>query len=205
MDYKNKLYNSKKYSNLKELVDDSTSRFANNIAFRLKENPNEKKQYIDITYTQFAKDIASLGTALYELELQGKRIAIIGPNSYEWAISYFAILNSGSIVVPLDKGLPAQEIEYLLQRSCADAVIFAQDYQKEMLEIINSNSTSITNYICMQETNVEQFNSLYNYLKLGNDLLQKGDKRYENTKIDNMGMSIILFTSGTTSDRKSVV
>ena len=58
------------------------------------------------------------------LKLKGKRIAIIGKNRYEWAVSYYSIVCGVGIVVPLDKGLPMEEIENSLIISKADAIIF---------------------------------------------------------------------------------
>ncbi len=200
-----KLYTPMEYKNLKELIDTAIKQYSTNIAFRLKEMENGKTKYIDITYSDFGNDIKYLGTSLYELGLQGKRIAVIGPNSYYWAITYFATLNSGSIVVPLDKGLPPQEIESLLKRSYADAVVFAKEYEKQMLDIMNNNSTSVKNFICMQETSIQGFEALKNYLQLGKEFIEKGDIRFENSKIDDNAMSIILFTSGTTSLSKAVM
>lgn len=205
MDSTQKLYEATKYNNLKELIDNCAKQYSNNIAFRLKEIKEGKTEYKDISYADFGNDIAYLGTALYELGLQGKRISIIGQNSYEWCVAYFAILNSGSIAVPLDKGLPPQEIESLLQRSYADAVIFAKDYENEMSEIMNKASTSVKNFICMNNTSIQGFTLLKDYLTLGKELIEKGDSRFANSKIDNTGMSIILFTSGTTSISKAVM
>ena len=199
------LYKAVKHANLKELIAYTVNKHKNNIAFRLKQKIDGEVIYKDITYEQFGKDISYLGTAIYSLNLHGKRIAVIGPNSYNWIVAYFATLNSGSIVVPLDKGLPPQEIESLLQRSYADAVIFAKDYEGEMLEIMNRQNTKVKHFICMENSNIEGFKNLQVVLSIGKNLIDNGDKRFENSQIDNNGMSIILFTSGTTSISKAVM
>ena len=49
--------------------------------------------------------------------LKGKRIAIIGENRYEWEIAYLAIVCGVGIVVPLDRSLPENELEKLVERS----------------------------------------------------------------------------------------
>lgn len=53
------------------------------------------------------------------------------------------------IVVPLDKSLPEQEIESLLQRSKADAVIFDGKYAETMKEMKKKSDTHTKLYICM--------------------------------------------------------
>ena len=50
--------------------------------------------------------IDALGTALINMGLKNKRIAVIGENRLEWEIAYLAIVCGTGIVVPLDKSLP---------------------------------------------------------------------------------------------------
>ena len=53
----------------------------------------------------------SLGTGLMLEGHTGKRIAIIGKNRYEWVLGYFAAACGLGMCVPLDKGLPYEELE----------------------------------------------------------------------------------------------
>lgn len=135
----------------------------------------------------------------------GKRIAIIANNRYEWCLAYLTTLCGVGIVVPLDKSLPEGEIESLLQRSYADAVIFEDKYMDVMNKIRDNESTQVKHYICMDNINNKEVLSLNKLLKTGEELLNKGDTRFENTKIDPEVMNIILFTSGTTSASKAVM
>ncbi|MGI6669843.1 MAG: AMP-binding protein [Acetivibrionales bacterium] len=84
---------------------------------------------------EFKNDVDALGTALINIGLKGGRVAIIGENRYEWAVSYMAVVNGTGIVVPLDKELPENEIESLLTRAKADAVIFSGSLRSHMLNI----------------------------------------------------------------------
>ena len=118
------LYESKEYSDIREVIKDGINRYPDCVAFTIK-----NKEGKDITYAEFEKEINSLGTGLLKLGLKDKKIAIIGPNSYEWVLSYISVLFGIGIVVPLDKGLPAQEIEDSIIRSDADALIFDPIYR----------------------------------------------------------------------------
>ena len=53
------------------------------------------------TYTQLRRDSEQISAALTELGEQGKHIALIGATSYSWITSYYGIVNSGSVAVPL--------------------------------------------------------------------------------------------------------
>ena len=123
------------FMNIKEIIKYSTENYAENTAFTIKNKTGKNTEYKKITYKQLNEDINALGTALINLGLKGKRIAIIGKNRYEWILSYITTLNGVGIAVPLDKGLPEQEIILSVQRSKADAIIFEEnmiDFMKKI-------------------------------------------------------------------------
>lgn len=201
---KNKLYNPVEFKNLREVINNSVKLYSDKNAFIIKEKKEKDVSYKNITYKEFKKDIDSLGTALLNLGLKGKRVAVISKNRYEWAVSYLAVLNGVGIVVPLDKSLPPQEIKSLLERSKADAVIFESNYIDVMKEIREENS-KLTKFICMDDTTNEEFMSYKKIVEEGRTSLEGGNDEYLNAEIDAEKMSVILFTSGTTSLSKAVM
>lgn len=204
---KKKIYDVPRFGNIREVIDNSVKLYPDNNAFILKDKKAQSKEevtYTNITYTQFQKDINSLGTALLNLGLKGKRIAIIAPNRYEWCTSYLAVLDGVGIVVPLDKGLQKNEIESLLERSYADCVIFDKTYIETMNEVKTNNKTSLKHYICMDDTK-EDFIDYSDLIEEGQKLIESGDRSYIEAEIDNDVMAMILFTSGTTSTSKAVM
>ena len=201
MKYKSKLYDADKVNDFRELVDRYSKLYPNEIAFEYKEHP-DSKEHIKITYSQFVSDIKTLGTALINLGLSKKKVAIISPNRYEWCVSYLAITTSDMIVVPLDRALPDNEIEDLIVRSEAEAVIFDKKYSQVFSKLAINKNSKLTHFICMD--NLENFVSYSNLIQKGHSLLVNGDNKYDNVKIDNNKMSIMLFTSGTTSISKAV-
>ena len=203
MKSKNKLYEATKYENVREVIQDAVNKYKDNKAFILKKKVDDKVEYTNITYAEFQSNINALGTALVSNGLQGKRIAVISKNRYEWVVTYLATLNGTGISVPLDKGLPANEIESSLQRSYADAVVFSADYIDIMKEIKSNKKTQVTEFICMDDT--EEFVTLDSLISHGNDLVKQGNREFLDAEIDNEKMSIILFTSGTTSQSKAVM
>lgn len=205
MNKKRVLYEAKEYKDIRELVEDTVNKYPNNIAFVIKEKRDGNVEYKNITYNMLKNDIMRLGTALIDLGLEGKRIAIIANNRYEWCLAYLATLCGVGIVVPLDKSLPSGEIESLLKRSYADAVVFENKYADVMENIRENGESNIEYYICMDETENDNFISLHMLLKKGKDLLENGDTRFKNTIIDPESMNIILFTSGTTQKSKAVM
>ena len=110
---KDKLYEGEKLTNFRELVARYENRYSAKTAFIYKETPKSTK-HISISYSQFVNDIKSLATSLLDLGLQGKKVALISPNCYEWVTSYLAVTTSDISIIPLDKSLPANEIKSLI-------------------------------------------------------------------------------------------
>ena len=199
-----KLYNAEKFDTIREYINSAIKKYPNNKAFILKNKKNDEVTYTNITYTMFGKDIRALGTALIDIGLENKRIAIIGKNRYEWAASFVSILCGVGITVPLDKGLPEQEIISSIERAKADAIIFEDEYANCMKEIQKSNS-NVKEFICMNSDCNKSFKTISDLISMGNKLLDKGDTRYDKHEIDPDGIASIIFTSGTTSMSKAVL
>ncbi len=198
---KRKLYESIKINDFRELVNRYKTLYFNKTAFEYKETPHSK-EHIKISYAKFADDIEALGTALLDLGLRGKRIAIISPNRYEWCVSYLAVTTSDIVVVPLDKSLPNNEIKDLIIRSKVDGVIFDSKYAEVFHKLQEDNTNNLKYYICMDQ--VDGFDSYNTLIEKGSSLIKEGSSDYFDITIDNKKMSIMLFTSGTTSMSKAV-
>ena len=202
-DSRRKLYEADEIHNFRELVERYEAKYADKIAFTYKLEP-KAKEYINKTYREFVCDIKSLATSLIDLGLTQKRVAIISPNRYEWCVSYLATTTSNIIVVPLDKSLPSNELESLMIRSKAEAVIFDKEYQETFIKIRKEGKSNLNYYICMDNTPNSAFLKYSELLDSGKKKLENGDTRYNEVEIDNNAMSIMLFTSGTTSISKAV-
>lgn len=200
-----KLYNPQRLNNFKELINRSANLYKNDIAFKYKKSPKDTN-IISVTYSEFKNDIDNLGTALLNLGFANKRIIIISPNRYEWCVSYLAITTGNMVVVPLDKSLPENELIDSVIRSEADAVIFDKKYMDTFKKIYESNKSNLKNYICIDlEEDTEHVLSYKKLIWHGKELIENGDRSHLDAKIDNKKMSIMLFTSGTTSLSKIVM
>lgn len=197
------LYKATEFETIKDVIKNAVKKYPENNAFILKNKKEKEVEYKKITYRQFDEDIDNLGTALINMGLKGKRIAIISKNRYEWVVSYLAIINGTGIAIPLDKSLPESEVETSLIRSKADCIIFEEQYTEMIENIKKAEKTNVKEYICMD--NQDKYTTLENLIKKGKDLLREGDRRFIDSTINPNEMEIILFTSGTTSMAKAVM
>ena len=203
-DKKRKLYKGRTLNNFRELIERYENEYSEKIAFTYKENP-KSKDFINISYSKFASDIKSLATSLIHLGLSKKRVAIIASNRYEWCVSYLAITTSDIVVVPLDKSLPDNEVESLIKRSEVEAIIFDKKHIDVLKNLKASNTTNLKHLICMDNTEDKDVINYSILVSKGNYLLENDDQKYQNIKLDNNKISIMLFTSGTTAISKAVM
>jgi len=204
----NRKIGPKNLKTIKESFDLTTKELPDRVGF-LEKRPG-KKEFREITYKEFREDVTSIGAALIEkLGLKGERIAIIGENSYEWAVSYYSVVCGAGLVVPLDKELPASEIANLVRRSKAKAIFFS-NRKRDLINSIREEVSDLKYYIELYSDE----NQMENTFKGENDytfdeLLQIG-KEYDesvlmNVEIDPEEFKILLFTSGTTAESKGVM
>ena len=127
-----KYFESVNCKNIKEILYNSANVYGTKAAFILKHKNGEKTTYEEITYKKLLQDVNAFGTKLYDLGLQGKRIAIVGRNRYEWVVAHLANLLGGIVSIPLDKELQIDELESCLERSKADFVVFDEKYKENI-------------------------------------------------------------------------
>lgn len=194
-------------NDFRELLNRSAKKYPDHVAYEFKENLGKKDQKIvKKTYKEVKEEVEALGSSLLNFGLEGKKIALIGNNRYEWCESYFAVTTSNMVIVPLDKALPNGEIKSLIERSKADAVIYENKYSEVFEEIKGSGNSSLKFYINMDLKNDE--NGILSFRKLvddGKKLIKNKKSKYQKIKIDNTKMSVLIFTSGTTNTAKGVM
>lgn len=189
-------------SNLKDMLNKTKNMYANNIAYKIRVEPN---RYRTITHLEVREMIDNLGTALISLELKNKRIAIIGENRFEWEIAYLAVVCGVGTVVPLDKSLPENELRKVIARSEVEGIIYSGKYEEQLKKMVLEGVGNLRTLISMDAKTIH--NGIYSeseLIQIGNIQIQNGNREFLDSKINSEEMNIMLFTSGTTSESKVV-
>ena len=190
-----RLYKYIEITDLKDMLKKSGEKYGEKIAYKIR----QENGYKEITHNEVRKMVDGLGTKLIDMGLKDKRIAVIGENRYEWKIAYLSIVCGTGTVVPLDKSLPENELESLIERSKAEAIICSQKY----VEILKKTKLKYIISMDLEKDN-DGIISQKRLISEGIQLVKSGNTSFTNAKIDNEKMSIMLFTSGTTSISKAV-
>lgn len=189
------------FSNLKDMLFNALSNYPSNIAFELKDiNHN----IVRITYSEYIDDVISLGTELINMGFFGKKIAVIGKNSYNWSISYMAASIIG-IVVPIDKELHSDDIINFINISEVSAILG----DNKILQNIFNNISKIQNkdLLFIDFDSSQEFVNYKNLSKIkssGKKSLDSGNTSFKEISINPDDMHFLLFTSGTTGNAKGV-
>lgn len=179
-------YDVAKPHDFRELLHYCNKEYGEKTAFRYMKG----KKDISVTYSQFKQDVENFGTFLLSKGFGGAHISLLGENSYNWIVSYFAVVNIGSVIVPIDKELSEEEIAEIVKESDSEAIIFSDTYAEEA-EI---NKISLFN-----------MKDMSGFIDEGKRLTASGNDLYSFVPIDTEKMCTIVFTSGTTSKPKGVM
>lgn len=191
-----------KIVDLKDMLKKTGEIYGDRPGYNVKIREGEYKVF---THKEIRDMVDYLGTALIDLGLRGKRIAVIGENRYEWELAYLAVVCGTGIVVPIDKSLPENELEEVIERSEVEAIFYSQKYQEIIERIKYSEKNKLKHLISMDLTsNIEGVYSQKELIKNGKKLVEQGNREFIDAKINPEEMSIMLFTSGTTSKSKIV-
>ena len=198
-------YETTHYKTVKEFFYKTVRELPNESA--ILEKPDHKSPYRTFTYAEFKNDVEALGTALIkQLNLKDKRIIIISETQYYWYVSYMAMLCGVGIAVPIDKELPTNEIENLVKRSRASAIIYSKN-KADDIKKIRANIPEVEYFIEMKSDKpLEGKDVGINYLiEQGKKIVEAGDKSFDEIEIDPEEFKVLIFTSGTTSAAKGVM
>ncbi len=193
------------FKTIKEAFLQASSTFADREC--ILEKPDHKEAYKVTTYKEFRNDVLALGTAMVnKLGLRDKRVVIIGETQYGWYLSYMAMLCGVGIAVPADKELPENELENVIRRARASAIIYSPK-KADDIKKLKENIPEVQYFIEMKsDKELEGKDVGIEYLvKQGRIDINEGDNRFEKIKINPEEFKVLIFTSGTTSNSKGVM
>ena len=207
------IYKTTFIDDMRSLVEESARNFPNDIAISYKEKYYDK-EVKKVTFTQWRDDVRHLGTALISNKLREENIAIVGENSYGWCCSFFAVMATGAVTVPVDKELPIEDIDGIITTTACKAVIYGKSAESKVIEILKNGGLKTVDFLISidSESAIDSeylgdktLTSVPTLEDEGAELYKNGDNSYYDYKIDTTKLASIVFTSGTTGKGKGVM
>lgn len=170
-------YKHKKLKTFSEFLDLIVKKYTKNIAFSF----HEGEELVKKTYPEFVTDVKNLAN-FFNKNYSGKHLAICGENSYNWLVTFMAIVLSGNVAVPIDRDADEKLLMTLLKSADCDTLFYSEKYLPFAKDL---------------KFKTQKLEDTPRKIKLG--------QKYHNTaKPDAERMAVIFFTSGTTGAHKCV-
>ena len=187
-------YNS--FGNISELIQYAASKHHEKTAVSYFSN---KTDVVDKTYDELHSDIMKLAFYIRSKDLSFKPIGLIGDCSYEWIVSFFAIIWAGSYPVLIDNALSAEDTMNLLKSGDVKNVIL--ECKKSNKELIDQVKKQM--FIIGLRNNGPECDDVYDFVEM---LIQNESNKLENyVEVNPEDLALIVFTSGTTGNNKAVM
>ena len=165
----------------------------------------EGLKWIPVSSQDFYRKVAGVARALTQWGVtKGDRLAILSENRFEWAVTDFASLLSGVVVVPIYSTLTAQQTAYILCDSGARAAFVST---KEQLEKILSikDQTAVEKVVVMDPVECPDAEAVpMQQLMCNGPALRDLELDISARAIRSDDLASIIYTSGTTGTSKGV-
>jgi long-chain acyl-CoA synthetase len=169
---------------------------------------DELGRWRPISSDQMYQRVRALGKALMDWGAQrGDRIALVGENRWEWAVSDFATLAIGTANVPVYPTLTGDQIATLLEDAGCRIAIVSTRQQFEKLAAVRAK-TKLERIVIMDSVGAPEGAIPFSEVIAGAD--ERGSER--DPEFDALARSVkpdelatLIYTSGTTGEPKGVM
>lgn len=164
------------------------------------------------TYGQVASEIMKLHVLFKELNITSNdKIALVGRNTPEWAITFLATVTYGAVIVPILQDFHPNDVQHIVNHS-ESKLLFLSDNQWENLDEKRMSNIrgvfSITDFRCIYQASGESIQMVMKHLQNSFSQLypngfSKEDIHFVEKPKDEM--IVLNYTSGTTGYSKGVM
>jgi long-chain acyl-CoA synthetase len=169
--------------NMNQVIAMMENRNGDSLAIKYMKN----RKVVHVYSPQLFRDIRKLSTILLRQGLAGKHIGIMGKNSYEWIVAYYAVTNIGSVAVLFNPDFSLAEIAQCAVQTDLDGLIYDPEVEEKVWAAGLSSSLQTFPMSYFQE----------------NDLTEPLPEISSQAGWDDV--ACIIFTSGTTGKSKAVM
>ena len=148
-----KYFNTYEIKDLKDMLLKTVARNSNKVAFKIK---TDDGKIVNKTFKEFKEDVEGLTTKLIKMNLKNKRIAVMGKNSYSWAISYLSATIIG-VLVPIDKESTDGNVVDFINKSRAE-VLIADDKYLKRIKLLEKNLTNEITFLSTEKKSKKYLN-----------------------------------------------
>lgn len=193
-----KYYDVTMVNSISEMIELALKEASNNIAYKYKKDDG----IFCLTYSGFINRVYALGAYLTEKGFADKHIACVGANSINYINTYFTVLRSSGVFVPIDKELPQKDIIHIIADSESEVVFYDSKFEN----LIRENSEKIPNAkLFIGFGRKEDDGSFVSFSKALEEGKKLDKSAYLSLHSDPDALKLLVYTSGTTGMSKGVM
>ena len=152
-----------------------------------------------LTYEQFFERCDRWSAALQAMGVsKGDRVAYIAPNTHEQLESFYAVPQTGAVLVPINYRLTADDFVYITSHSGAKVLCVHPDYL-DVVDGVRGRLTGVEQFISLGSAGGRKGWQEYE------SLLAKSGPRFDRPDIAENDLLALNYTSGTTARPKGVM
>lgn len=150
-----------------------------------------------LTYGQLWEAIRRLGNALRALGVRrGDRVGVLQTNSEQYVTAYYATAAIGAVFVPLNYRAKPPELEYMIE-TAGIAVLLVGGRYLALVDELRPRLGSVRTFVTLDTPHAE--------MPALEALIGAASEEFDEEPIDDDDVSILMYTSGTTSLPKGVM
>ena len=122
-------YELKQITDLRHLMELRAAETPDDTAFFF---TDDKGVVVQISCRAFYDDVRALGTYLLSEGFKGEHVGLLGANSYEWLVVFFALTTTGNVAVPLDARVPVQHLTQIMKYGDSRRLFYSAEFEPAM-------------------------------------------------------------------------
>ena len=170
------LYETTHFRDIREMVENVADRFPDKNALSFRRNPHDKEAS-HYTYQEGREYVRDLATEFISMGVRDKKIAIIGEAAPEWVFAYFSLMSTGTVTIPVDKELPAEDMASILNTSECEYIVYSAGIDKKVDKLRELVPTLHT-FVCWGDSKLEGARNIEDVRAAGREKYEGGDNSY---------------------------
>ena len=176
------LYETTVFRDFRVMTENVARKYPDRIAISYKKDPHDSET-VKVTYAEARDYIRNIGTELIAMGCRDRHVALIGESSYEWICSYFSLMSISSVVVPLDKDYPVEDLSDIMNKAECEFVIYSPSIE-EKIEQVREKVPGLKTFICMRNATMPDAVKLSDIEARSAERYKNGDNSYYDYEID---------------------
>jgi len=196
-----------KYQSLGAMFFDKRNQFPQKVGYMYK----KEGKWVSVTFQEATDRAERIAAGLASLGVEkGDRVALISNNRMDWALTDYATLSLGAMLVPIYPSLLSDQIKYICDDSQAKVLITSDDLQIEKVEEIRSQLKTVQNFFVFDEPTggvKDPWRTFESLIADGEKFLKEKPNYVQEqiAKVKPDDWATIIYTSGTTGEPKGAV